>query len=211
MSGFRLDACVGVVLGVACFYSTILADESISVVKSALVSLGDGDYCLSATRTNDLSMTHRSKTGNRKWIIKPRASEGESGKDLWPEDSASQKVSAIALARRKSGSILAVVKTVKDGKSFFWAIKLIQFDEAVEGIKELRPIAVLLSAGRPEEKILAVTGDINPPSFTVVTGVISETRPGQIECGSITFEWCGSVEDALTGQIVPEYPNRKAE
>lgn len=203
---FLLSAIVGL-------RGTVSADDAPAAVvpKSAPVSLGDGDYRLIADRTDKISLTYTSKTTSRQWQIKPSPLERETPKLLWPDDAAPHVIRQVVLVRRKSESLLAVVKTVHEHQVFFWIFELPNIVECDASVKELRPFAVLLSVGRSGERILAVSGDINPPAFTVVTGIISETNPGEIEAGSITFEWCGFVEYALTGEIKPSYPKKPPE
>ena len=196
---------------------TMAEDKPDSTVKkSPLVSLGDGDYCLSGTNTNDLVLTHEKKTNWERWSVAPEPFHevpvftGLPREASWPASDSSHKVSAIALARMKYGSLLAVIKTTNDGKAYFWAMKISQINEVGENVDKLRPAAVLLATGDPRQRILAVSGDIDPPAFTVVTGIISEVKAGQIEYGSISFEWCGSLEESFTGRFTPEYPENKA-
>ena len=128
-------------------------------------------------------------------------------KDRWPSEEKHGRITEIALARWSRSSLLAVVKFSRGQETVFWCLGFTHVMRPSEGQKKLAPKAVVITRGGPADRVLALSGNLNPPAITIVTGKLSTTRPGVIVHGTIAFEWCGFLEYARVGKFKPEYPS----
>jgi len=180
----------------------------IDVVKSGPVSLGDGDYVLVARGGHELSLQHVGTDGTSEWSIKPKELQNENVAlgVRWPIDEIGGRITQIVLARWSRPSLIAVVRISRGEKTEFWCLGFRHVVASSRGKNELAPRAALAIQGDAEDRVLALSANIDPPAFTIVTGQLSKTNPNAVEQGAIAFEWCGFEEFARAGRFKPEYP-----
>lgn len=178
-----------------------------AVVESNPVSLGNGDYVLVARNGRELSLqlTQAGQTAVWKIVPRPLHSDVAALPDRWGPDGVNARITEITLTRWSRPSLLAAVKVSRGRETVFWCLSFPHVIRSTEGTEELRPKAVALLKGGPEDRVLALSGSANSPAITLVTGKISKNEPGKIEAGAIAFEWCGSPEHARVGRFQPDY------
>lgn len=174
-------------------------------VRSEPVSLGAGEYSLTADAENHLTMEFKDKEQTLVQTI--RISDLTKSDVDAPGKWENGKICDIALSRWSKTSLVAVIKVREGDTSRFWCLTFVKIGEKEKSGDELRSSASIIFRGSPDDKILALSGTRDSITITAVIGRFSNTRPGELESGFIVIDYCGT--PGATGgrgaMFTPEY------
>jgi hypothetical protein len=163
-----------------------------SRVVSGPLSFGNGDFFMISSTGETLKLEHRQDSVTRQWEVTPTSAKGKLNSHSFFEG----KISQLAIARWSKTSMIAVVKTVSNNSAKFWAISFPKFSEKCFEEQYFSPKCHFLCEVAIEHDILAVSGTVNSPAYTILVGAISSEAPSKIETGTIFFEPCGFIDEA---------------
>ncbi len=176
-------------------------------VLSTKVSLGHGDYTVVSKGGRDLFLQHSEGDSIREWRIRYRdvLSKSQHFAQLQPLEKRKSAITNLSLARWSSNSLLLVVKEVDGDRSLFWCLGLTKLDPSMALENELSGNAKFLMDGDQRDRVIALSGDLQPPAIAIIVGKQSESKPNEFESGVIAFEWCGDLDVLRAGQFIPRY------
>lgn len=170
-------------------------------IGSGRVSLGHGDFVLRFRE--GMGFVLENETQGRRWPVKllvGSENKEESLLDKAKKDHA--KVEQVELARHSRDSMICVVKTRAAHDAEF---TVFTFRSSQLNATELNLAERYSFKSDRRDSILAVSGTVNSPLVTIVTGIFSNTEPGAVTTGTVTIEVCGMIESARTGTFKTEY------
>jgi len=111
-------------------------------------------------------------------------------------------IHSIVIDNWSQKSLVGVLKVSVADKVQFWCftIKHRQLDAMADAMFVKAEIH-FLTEGVPADRVLALSGNTDPPAIAITIGALSETTPNVVENGKFFFDGCGHPETAATMQL----------